>query len=127
MISFQTHFDIVFDDAYTWSLWGAAYIIDGGCGDDGFIDFRYALIARGREVYERAVKDPDTLADLGHDVIEPEEALGYVAMKLYEAKTGEEMVLPARDTKTDPAGQEWDFDDWDANEQYLPRVAAAYG
>ena len=24
------------DAAYRWSLWGAAYVINGGCSDDGF-------------------------------------------------------------------------------------------
>jgi len=30
--------------AYTWDLWAAAYIIGGGCSDDGFMDFRGWLI-----------------------------------------------------------------------------------
>ena len=37
-------FDKIFDEklaaSYTWDLWGAAYIIDGGCSDDGFEYFR---------------------------------------------------------------------------------------
>jgi hypothetical protein len=51
------------DEAYTWALWGAAYVINGGCGDDTFSDFRASLISRGSAAYERAIADPDSLAD----------------------------------------------------------------
>src|SRR5258708_3250267 len=34
-------------DAYTWDLWGAGYLINGGCSDDGFHYFRAWLISRG--------------------------------------------------------------------------------
>jgi hypothetical protein len=36
-------------------------LINGGMSDDGFTDFRYWLISRGRDVYERALADPDSL------------------------------------------------------------------
>lgn len=42
----------------------AASLILGGCSDDGFEYFRGRLIAQGREVFERSVADPDSLADL---------------------------------------------------------------
>ncbi|GGP32134.1 hypothetical protein GCM10010287_24150 [Streptomyces variabilis] len=50
-------------DSYTNPLWAAAYVINGGCSDDGFDYFRGWLIAQGREIFERAVADPDALAD----------------------------------------------------------------
>ncbi|MFI0937894.1 DUF4240 domain-containing protein [Streptomyces sp. NPDC021020] len=50
-------------DAYRAPLWAAAYLINGGCSDDGFAYFRGWLIAQGRAVFERAVSDPDALAD----------------------------------------------------------------
>jgi hypothetical protein len=46
-------------------LWAAAYIIRGGCSDDSWMDFRAALISRGRQVCEAAIMEPDSLADLG--------------------------------------------------------------
>ena len=55
------------DSAYCWSLWGAAYVINGGCSDDPFVDFRASLISRGRQVFERALSDPDSLADEDFD------------------------------------------------------------
>jgi Protein of unknown function (DUF4240) len=51
-------------DSYRTSLWAAAYVINGGCSDDGFDYFRGWLIARGREAFDQAVADPDALANL---------------------------------------------------------------
>ena len=45
-------------------LWGAAYLINGGCSDDGFDHFRGWLMTQGREVFARAVAEPDSLAEL---------------------------------------------------------------
>jgi len=54
----------VMADSYTNPLWAAAYVINGGCSDDGFDYFRGWLIAQGHEVFERIVADPDTLAEV---------------------------------------------------------------
>jgi len=62
-LAFNRLFDQFIDRAYTWSLWGAAYVINGGgCGDDAFMDFRECLISKGKRVFETAVTDPDSLA-----------------------------------------------------------------
>src|SRR5271169_5861141 len=60
---FAVLFDSMMDRAYSYGLWGAAYVIHGGCGDDAFTDFRASLISRGKEAFERAIRDPDSLAD----------------------------------------------------------------
>jgi hypothetical protein len=65
--SFHGHFDECYDRAYTWELWGAAYIIGGGCSDDAFSDFRSTLISMGRHTFERALADPQSLADMDYD------------------------------------------------------------
>src|ERR1043165_7575160 len=72
--------------AYTWKLWGAAYLINGGCSDDGFEYFRGWLVSQGQKVYEAALADPDSLAkvaDPENDQHECEDIL-YVAMRAYE-------------------------------------------
>jgi len=51
-------------NAYSWDLWGAAYIIHGGASDDGFEYFRRWLVSRGKATFEAALRDPDSLADL---------------------------------------------------------------
>jgi hypothetical protein len=131
IVAFQRIFDEHFDRAYTWDLWGAAYILGGGCSDDGFMDFRSWLISMGRETYERALKDPESLADipLGPAVEEDVffEGLAYVASQVYEKKTGEEeMPDYERHSAEDPAGEEWD-QDGDDLERRFPRLWAKYG
>lgn len=37
---FDNIFSTKIETAYRWDLWGAAYIINGGCSDDGFEYFR---------------------------------------------------------------------------------------
>jgi hypothetical protein len=37
--AFARHFEQATDRAYCWPLWGAAHVINGGCGDDTFSDF----------------------------------------------------------------------------------------
>jgi hypothetical protein len=59
---FSNLFDSMMDRAYSWPLWGAAYVINGGCGDDTFSDFRTSLISRGRNAFESALSDPESLA-----------------------------------------------------------------
>lgn len=63
VLEFGEHFDRALDKAYDWRLWGAAYVIHGGCSDDTFTDFRASLISRGRRDFELALSDPDALAD----------------------------------------------------------------
>jgi hypothetical protein len=40
IIAFEVAFRRYLNEAYTWDLWGAAYVIHGGCSDDGFEYFR---------------------------------------------------------------------------------------
>jgi hypothetical protein len=53
--------------AYTWEVWGAAYVVEDGCSDDCFRDFRAYLISLGRGPYETALRNPDALASTVED------------------------------------------------------------
>src|SRR5512134_2826872 len=64
IFAFEAIWDDLMDFAYDAALWDAAYIIGCGCGDSGFWDFRAWLIAQGKEVYEKVLTDPESLADL---------------------------------------------------------------
>jgi hypothetical protein len=84
--AFHQLFNRKLADAYTWDLWGAAYLINGGCSDDGFYYFRAWLISRGRAVYEAAVANPDSLAgrtDPDRDDYEFED-LWHIALEAYK-------------------------------------------
>ncbi|MCX5209544.1 DUF4240 domain-containing protein [Kitasatospora sp. NBC_00240] len=115
--------------AYTWRLWAAGYVINGGCSDDGFDYFRDWLIARGRACYERALADPDGLADLSWDGnrIAEAESFGYAAHEAYERVTGTELPYPevtAGTGGTGPAGEPWEEEDL---AYLLPRLSARFG
>eukprot|EP00903_Cladosiphon_okamuranus_P001597 g1595.t1 len=45
--------------AYRTDIWALAYLLQGGCSDDAFEEFRGWLILQGREVFEAALEDPD--------------------------------------------------------------------
>jgi hypothetical protein len=124
IVAFQAHFDTQFAKAYRWDLWGAAYIIEGGCSDDGFVDFRYALISKGRGIFEAALRDPDTLAEA--DIVANEE-YGYVAGEVYEAATGNELPRDAVAWPNEPEGEDWDFDDAQENARRLPKLWQLFG
>ncbi|MEQ8460626.1 MAG: DUF4240 domain-containing protein [Sandaracinaceae bacterium] len=110
--------------AYTWDLWAAAYIIEGGCSDDGFIDFRSGLIGLGRKVYEDAVRDPETLASQpARGVDFSNEQLMYAAMEAYESLVHDELPIYEGRQPAEPAGKPWDEES--VNEKY-PALARKF-
>ncbi len=111
----------------------------GGCSDDGFDYFRGWLVAQGRTVWERALADPDSLADAGvdprDDMVECEDVLA-AASRAYAAATGDEEAFwealdAARRDRLEaefggPAGEDFDFDDDEQMRAHLPHLAAVY-
>jgi len=122
--AFNRHFFALLRSSYRWDLWGAAYLMRGGCSDDGFQDFRAELIARGRRVFEAALEDPDTLAD--HSDVEGDESLTNLASEVYQERSGKELA-PAALGRRRPAGKRWDFDDPDEMRVRYPRLFARFG
>lgn len=39
------------NEIYSSHMWCAGYIMNSGCSDDGFMDFRDWVVSRGKEVY----------------------------------------------------------------------------
>lgn len=118
-------FDRIFHEmmalSYRWDLWGAAYVLNGGCSDDGFDYFRGWLIAQGEEVFRNALADPESLADVAKPEVECEEMF-YVAASAYQAKTGNPNIPTPRVTMpSQPVREEWDEETVDAR---YPRLAA---
>ncbi|HEX3626116.1 MAG TPA: DUF4240 domain-containing protein [Verrucomicrobiae bacterium] len=121
--SFDGHFSECFHQAYAWNLWDAAYIICGGCSDDGFMDFRSTLISMGKNIFEQAVADPEYLAELHLTGESVNEGYQYVASSVYEEKAGREMPRGKKHPR-EPKGKQ--SKEWEIAKR-LPRLAAEYG
>jgi hypothetical protein len=114
-------------------LWAAAYLINGGCSDDGFDHFRGWLIANGRDVVARAVRDPDSLAELpavraaaaNGAVFEAEEVLS-IADEAYQQATGTALPASADQPGKPSSDTFWDFDNEEEMQRRLPRLAALF-
>ncbi|MFE0579514.1 MULTISPECIES: DUF4240 domain-containing protein [unclassified Streptomyces] len=123
-------------ESYRSPLWAAAYMINGGCSDDGFDYFRGWLLTQGRAVFDAAVADPDSLAE--HPAVREaaaeglelwdEEALS-IAWTAYESATGRELPAESFTIGYPPLDPAWDFDFDDDAElaTRLPRLSALFG
>lgn len=91
VLGFRDAFDRQMRRAYTWDLWGVAYVMHGGASDDGFEYFRRWLISKGSTQFERVLANPDGLGDGLHPDIEgilEFEEISYVAAEVWSEKTG---------------------------------------
>ncbi|MFS8098760.1 DUF4240 domain-containing protein [Lentzea alba] len=121
--------------SYRNPLWAAAYLINGGCSDDGFDYFRGWLLTQGAEVYLAAVESPDSLASLSavreaaEDGYEFEcEAALSIAWDAHQAATGMKLPEDAFTIRYPDLDPDWDFDFDDSAElaTRLPRLSALY-
>jgi len=126
LTQFQTHFEEVHGSAHRLALWGAAYIANGGCSNDGFDYFRAWLIARGRRTFERVMADPDALVEVSGDEDCDLELFMYVAERIYEEKTGG-ATMDYPEARYLELGEDWDFDDEEEMKRRYPRLVARYG
>jgi hypothetical protein len=94
-------------ESYRWDLWAVAYIVNGGCSDDGFDYFRGWLIAQGRAYFEASLREPERAADRAEpDANECEDML-YTAARVHKERTGE-FPPPLNVMPEDgPAGTAW--------------------
>ena len=116
---FDLFFTQCMHEAYRWDLWGAAYIIEGGCSDDGFMDFRSWLISMGRDVYESALDDPESLLN---PAIDPTvevcafEEFQYIPTDVYGGEIDHGLEHPL-----EPAGEPWEEEGDDLRRRF-PRL-----
>ena len=121
--AFQAKYDELIARACRWDLWGAAHVMNGGCSDDGFRYFRDWLISEGEAVYEAALADPDSLADVDQDEEFELESFGAVAAEVYEQLTDATMASGRIAEPATPAGKAWTEQDLPA---LLPRLAKRF-
>jgi len=133
IVAWDQHLGKVMAASGKEDLWAAAYLINGGCSDDGFDNFRGWLIAHGRTAVASAVREPDSLAEMAviraaaqnGAVFEAEEVLT-VAAAAYSQATGTDLP-PSQPPPPPPDPADlWDFDDEDEMHRRLPRLAALF-
>ena len=126
ILKFDNRFRTFRGHAYKWELWGAAYIMNGGCSDDCFSDFRGWLIGQGKEAYYSAMSNPETLAIQNHDMDNDDwEGLSYVPMTCYERKTGNQMPQGIQEN-IEITGEEWEEEGDDLKNKY-PKLWSKWG
>lgn len=123
LVAFQKRYEGYLLRANRWDLWGAAYLMNGGCSDDGFKYFRDWLISEGRSTYEGALADPDSLAAFPRREYFDLELFGYAAVKAYEMKGGGEMERSLEVELASPEGEEWEESDLP---RLFPKLAVKY-
>ncbi|HRH92234.1 MAG TPA: DUF4240 domain-containing protein [Agitococcus sp.] len=112
ILAFNNLYYLLMDEAYSWELWGVAYIIGGGCSDDSFTDFRSWLISKGQKAYETGLANPDSLTkfikEQDLDIECQLEGLSYAATQAWEEKTGQEMpTYTNTNFNAEPTGTNW--------------------
>jgi Protein of unknown function (DUF4240) len=123
--SFNEHFTECEYRAYNWELWAAAYIIGGGCSDDSFSDFRSTLISMGRETFERALADPESLADMDYDAeTAHHEGYQYVPTEVERELSGGQEFRASRPHPEEPSGKYWEEGE---EAKLYPKLAKKYG
>ena len=103
---FIQSYEIAHANAYSWNLWAAAYVINGGASDDGFAYFRDWLISKGEGIYTKALADPETLVGIAPAYESEFEEFRYVAVEVFERKNAK---FPEYnfDPSGDPSGTSW--------------------
>ena len=113
--------------AYTWNLWGAADVIQDGCSDDCFRDFRGYLISLGEGPYVNALRDPDSLASVVEDAETGDwQNADNVAPDAYSSVTGGDFPLATTDLSGPPRGAPFDENDAAGLARRYPRLAARF-
>jgi len=125
IVEFERIFRRLHAQAYRWDLWAAAYIIEGGCSDDGFDYFRAGLIGLGRDVYYDAIRDPGTLVRQPTRGVDfSQESMLYAASEAYTRVAGKELPDVGIHQPAGPAGERWDEET--VADKY-PDLAAKFG
>lgn len=124
ILEFENRFRTLRSEACNWDFWGAAYIINGGCSDDCFSDFRDWLIGQGKSIFENALTNIESLSELTDTNDGDWEGLGYVPTEAYEKKTRNNMPNGMRET-FDIAGEQWEEEGDDLKNRY-PKLWAKF-
>lgn len=133
IIGFRLRTDKLLHDTYTSEMWCAAYIMNGGCSDDGFEYFRNWVISRGKDVYYKAKENPDSLiaaVDADTDLYDFE-SFWYVSLEAFINKTGKDLYDYIDDESVLNEGNypaiefNWKEEDPESMKKICPKLFAA--
>ena len=120
---FQKVYDAQVRRAFCWEIWGAAHVMNSGCTDDGFFYFCHWLISEGKERFEAALANPDSLVEVDRLDLFELEMFAYVASDVYGEKEGSDLERDHSLETAMPAGKSWKED----NLPFLyPNLSAKY-
>ncbi|WP_433828861.1 DUF4240 domain-containing protein [Actinoplanes sp. CA-015351] len=134
IVAWGRHLDKVLVASGKEDLWAAAYLINGGCTEEGFDNFRGWLVAHGRKAVAASVQSPDVLAGMpavraaaeSGAVFEAEEVLT-IAARAYEQATGKPLAADEERPRIRPEVNDlWDFDNEDEMRRRLPRLSELF-
>jgi Protein of unknown function (DUF4240) len=145
ILEFEFHLESLMNETYQSSLWGAAYILMGGCSDDAFDYFRGWLIGQGEEIFQKVLANHEFLAEyiteenLDDEGYPQNEELISVGLEAYTYKrTGDtewdddihDELLEKLDQKGLEPAEDFEFDweeDTDDLEKMFPKLWARFG
>ncbi|OLS41112.1 DUF4240 domain-containing protein [Bacillus sp. MRMR6] len=140
LVVFDFIFSQQFRKSFTSDLWAASFIATGVSTDECFDGFRAWMITLGKEAYEAAIKDPETLLPYLEELREQgeqpqQEEILDVASLAYEEKTGldEDAFYNlynqyVHDLYLDPVLQfDWNEFDHESLKRKFPKLWDVYG
>jgi hypothetical protein len=133
ILLFRKYFDERAWTADTVDLMGANILINAG-SDSDYHYFRVWLVGMGKEVYEKALADADSLADVLDGQGPVGAALDGAARDAWEEKTGrtrfdefgDELQKLNIQRLQEDQGEDWDVEDDDELHRRLPRLSQLY-
>lgn len=125
VLEFNNKFRTLRGEIYNWNFWAAAYIINGGCSDDCFSDFRGWLIGQGKSIFNNAIQNIETLSELKETNDGDWEGLSYIPTDIYEKKTKNDIPKGIQEN-FEITGEEWEEDENDLKNRF-PKLYAKFG
>lgn len=122
--------------SFRQDLWAVAFTFMGGCSDDQFDYFHFWLISRGKDIFYKAIENPDSLCNVftARRCDYPDkESLDYVVMDILEKRTGYyDYYYKARENYSMPENNpelnfEWSSDNLESIRKICPCTFNKWG
>jgi hypothetical protein len=125
VLEFDNMFRKLRGEIYNWDFWAAAYIINGGCSDDTFSDFRGWLIGQGKSIFESSLQNIENLSEIKETNDGDWEGLSYIPSEVYKQKTGNNIPQGIQENH-EITGEEWEEDEIELKKRY-PKLCEKFG